>query len=297
MEQFLLTRKIAKGRLTKIQTSLASGSKSPAEASTLMNVLEKAWEALEDNFNEIAKLCSDQQFDVYQADHDASLDKYLSIMAELQTAIGKRAGSSINSNGSEESKGSECRLPKLTLPSFSGKIEDWQSFKCAFTSAIVNKDSLSGADKLQYLIGQVSGEAKKLIQHLPICDENFNVAWTALHDQYQHTRELVFAQIRKMVKFPVCTNEQSLQNLLTTFKESISQLENLGQEADNNFVVYHFVNKLDPTTFKDYNQTLSTDVPEWSDVVRYMANRCRAIAVTPGINNNINVYHPSTSAN
>ena len=118
MEQFLLTRKIAKGRLTKIQTSLASGSKSPAEASTLMNVLEKAWEALEDNFNEIAKLCSDQQFDVYQADHDASLDKYLSIMAELQTAIGKRAGSSINSNGSEESKGSECRLPKLTLPSF-----------------------------------------------------------------------------------------------------------------------------------------------------------------------------------
>ena len=159
-------------------------------------------------------------------------------------------------------------------------MEDWLAFKCMFTAAVVNKENLSGSDKLQYLIGQVSGEAKKLLQHLPLIDDNFDVAWKTLFDQYEHTRELVFTHLRKLVNFKPCSSEHELHIMLNTFKEAISQLENLGQQADNNFVVYLFMSKLDAVTLRDYNQTLNVEIPEWGDLVQFMSNRCRAIAVT-----------------
>ncbi|KOX75128.1 hypothetical protein WN51_14550 [Melipona quadrifasciata] len=42
-------------------------------------------------------------------------------------------------------------LPKIELPRFDGKMEEWLSFKDRFISMIDNKVTLSDIEKLHYL--------------------------------------------------------------------------------------------------------------------------------------------------
>ena len=54
----------------------------------------------------------------------------------------------------------KVQLPKLSLPTFSGLQEDWESFRDLFRSLVHLDADLSGVQKLQYLKTSVQGEAK-----------------------------------------------------------------------------------------------------------------------------------------
>ncbi|GFY54952.1 DUF1758 domain-containing protein [Trichonephila inaurata madagascariensis] len=68
------------------------------------------------------------------------------------------------------SDSTEIKLPTLSLPTFSGIIDEWLTFSDLFQAAVTNKQNLTGAQKLQYLKGVLKGDAQKIVQSLPITD-------------------------------------------------------------------------------------------------------------------------------
>ncbi|KFM77970.1 hypothetical protein X975_07621, partial [Stegodyphus mimosarum] len=65
------------------------------------------------------------------------------------------------------------RLPKLNLPTFSGYIHDWLSFRDLFVASIHNNNKLSESQKLSYLKVSLHGEASRIVQSIPLCDSNY----------------------------------------------------------------------------------------------------------------------------
>ncbi|GFQ72984.1 retrovirus-related Pol polyprotein from transposon 17.6 [Trichonephila clavata] len=91
------------------------------------------------------------------------------------------------------------KLPKLTLPTFSGNLHDWITFKDLFKASVHNNSNLSNAQKLQYLKSSLKGDAFRIIQSIAISDSNYLTAWELLEDRYSNKREHVFAHIRRLM--------------------------------------------------------------------------------------------------
>jgi len=73
-------------------------------------------------------------------------------------------------------------LPRIQLPTFSDKYEDWPAFRDLFKSIIGKDTSTSPVEKLHYLKTCLKGEAELLIRSLTTTDENFERAWKILSD-------------------------------------------------------------------------------------------------------------------
>ena len=71
------------------------------------------------------------------------------------------------SNRLHSSTGNAVNLPKLEIPSFSGEKFRWAEFWDSFEAAVHLNTSLSEAEKLNYLMSKLSGEAKKLCIRYP----------------------------------------------------------------------------------------------------------------------------------
>lgn len=84
----------------------------------------------------------------------------------LQPAMPSRAltSSPSVSHISNESEGrTNIRLPKLNLPSFSGKYDEWFPFFDSFNSIIHSNLSINKVQKLQYLKSCLTGDASNII--------------------------------------------------------------------------------------------------------------------------------------
>jgi len=101
------------------------------------------------------------------------------------------------------------RLPKLNLPTFSGKYDEWFPFFDAFNSIIHSNMLLSNVQKLQYLRASLSSEASDVINSLEISDLNYEVAWKLLRERYDNKRVIVHTHIRAIMELPSMTKENS----------------------------------------------------------------------------------------
>jgi len=68
------------------------------------------------------------------------------------------------------------RLPKLSLPHFSGDTLMWQPFKDSFDPVVHNSSSLSKVQKFNYLRAQLQGDALRAIAGLPLTNVNYDQA-------------------------------------------------------------------------------------------------------------------------
>ncbi|XP_071640000.1 uncharacterized protein [Temnothorax longispinosus] len=67
---------------------------------------------------------------------------------------------------------SKTTWPRIQLPSFSGKYEDWPSFRDLFVS-ILGREEISDVEKLHYLKACLKGEAEQLVKNIPTTADNF----------------------------------------------------------------------------------------------------------------------------
>ncbi|XP_071647569.1 uncharacterized protein [Temnothorax longispinosus] len=103
------------------------------------------------------------------------------------------------------------RLPKLDLPKFSGKYDEWFPFHDAFHSVIHANLSLivSNIHKLQYLRAATTDDAHKVISSLKISDDNYAVAWNLLKERYDNKRIIVQNHLKAIVELPAMNKENA----------------------------------------------------------------------------------------
>jgi diphosphomevalonate decarboxylase len=101
------------------------------------------------------------------------------------------------------------KLPTITLPTFSGKVCEWQHFHDTFQALIVDNKQLFDIQRYHYLISSLQGEAKSLIQNLPVTTENFHVAWQLVTDRYSNKKLIAMMHIKQLCQLSLVSKGNS----------------------------------------------------------------------------------------
>ncbi|XP_071580996.1 uncharacterized protein [Temnothorax nylanderi] len=132
------------------------------------------------------------------------------------------------------------RLPKLDLPKFSGKYDEWFPFFDVFNSIIHSNASLNNVQRLQYLRAAVSGEASDVINTLEMSDRNYEIAWNLLRERYDNKRVIVHTHIKAITELPSVNKENAceLRQIADGASKHIHALQALGRPIHDDLLVY-----------------------------------------------------------
>ncbi|XP_036148006.1 uncharacterized protein LOC118647346 [Monomorium pharaonis] len=177
------------------------------------------------------------------------------------------------------------RLPKLSLPTFSGKYDDWFPFFDAFNSIIHSNGSLSNVHKLQYLRSSLTGEASDVISALEISDLNYEIAWAMLKERYDNKRVIVHAHVKAIMELPSMTKENAseLRQIADGASKHVHALRALNRPTAHwdDLLVYILSSKLDALTLREWQTSLTgSDIPVFKQLVDFIAHRCQVIEAT-----------------
>ncbi|XP_071554008.1 uncharacterized protein [Temnothorax nylanderi] len=98
-------------------------------------------------------------------------------------------------------------LPRIQLPIFTGRYDEWSAFKDLFASIIDKDTGLSRVEKFHYLKSCVKGEAEQLLKNLPTTADNYQRAVTLLTERYDNKRLLVRACFSTLTALPKLKDE------------------------------------------------------------------------------------------
>ena len=92
-----------------------------------------------------------------------------------------------------------ARFPRITVPEFGGRREEWEPFRDLFKSLIHNDSSLSDVDKLFYLKTHVKGEARSALDSFQVTDANSNFVMITADcwSRITSTRSKIFESSKK----------------------------------------------------------------------------------------------------
>ena len=185
-------RGVVKSSLTRLQNFITKFNPRE-EPITLLEFRQEELPQINRKFDDIQ--CQIELIDVDNADEgeeerEAFEVKYFSIRSEMQEIINaeKSYNSSINntSTNTANTHSLRARLAPISLPSFDGNIQEWESFFDCFKAMVHNDDSYPPAQKFSYLRSTLSGQALGIIKGIPITENNYEVAINKLKQRYDN---------------------------------------------------------------------------------------------------------------
>ena len=173
------------------------------------------------------------------------------------------------------------KLPKISLPSFSGNWSDWIRFSDLFESTVHSNRTLSNIQKLHYLKTSLKEEPARLSQ-LQLSNADYEVALKILEDQYGNKRMITHTHLERILDFKPLKQDspQQLRKLLITFVENTIALEAMGHDVNSSdFVWVHVIaNKLDRASRTEWELHHGGDDVETMDSMKkFLEERARAL--------------------
>lgn len=135
-------------------------------------------------------------------------------------------------------------LPKLHVPTFAGKLEDWQGFWDHFRTTIHECSGLPKIERFKYLLSYLSGPAKRSVEWINISESNYDVAIDTLQSRFGRPSLLVDSHIDKLLTLhPVASAKDvgGLRELYDSIQFRTGCLKNLGVLTSQYAVVLHRV--------------------------------------------------------
>lgn len=163
----------------------------------------------------------------------------------------------------------KIHLPKINLVKFNGEdLSLWPLFHENFKHLIHTSTEFSKAEKLQYLLGSLTGRALKTCNAAEAIPDNYNVIWKLLEDTYHDTKYLANLYLDKLFNFRCLQNNSpsSLQLFLENFDANVTALKRLKiAKLEDYIFTYLAMTKLAPETVNAFELVFSgpgpTDLP------------------------------------
>lgn len=177
----------------------------------------------------------------------------------------------------------KIKLPQQNLPIFSGKFEDWLSFKDSFTSMIHNQNEfvLTNNEKLQYLRSALAGEALRKISLIPITEENYTKAWDILQKAYENRRIIISRHLSLLLELPKQV-EESYEGLIALADESQQHLQSLASlniKINPEIVVQIIESKLHYQTLERWDESIKgNEFPEFEKMIEFLYHTAAIIS-------------------
>ena len=128
------------------------------------------------------------------------------------------------------------RLPKLNLPKFSGKTEQWLPFWETFVATVDSQD-IPVVTKFSYLQSCLTGEAKRAISGLVLSKNNYAHACEVIKNRFGKREKIVFAHIQGLLNLKQAGDDvQRLRQLQDSLQSHIRSLQSL--EVQGGFSVF-----------------------------------------------------------
>ncbi|XP_025155791.1 uncharacterized protein LOC112588842 [Harpegnathos saltator] len=171
--------------------------KSVGGLTSRLQVLDTYWAQFQDDHRTIraSRLKTVRESDYVQQDACGTVQEvYIAQRAEIQTLLDglkvQEAESAAHAVPAQAVV-PEASLPRIPIPKFEGKFDEWRNFKDLFESLIVDNPSLASVHRMHYLKQSVSGELERLLRHYGVATGSFEQAWEALCARYDNRRLLV----------------------------------------------------------------------------------------------------------
>ncbi|XP_055613320.1 uncharacterized protein LOC129759814 [Uranotaenia lowii] len=199
------------------------------------------------------------------------------------------------------SMGSRVKLPEIRLPSFSGKLREWVSFRDSFQSLIHNNGQLAPMEKFSYLRSSLSGEALEEVLSIELSDVNYSVAWEILTERYENKKLIVKAYLDALFSLEPIRKEGygSINNLISEFEKNLMMLQKVGENTDgwSTILAHMLYSRLDSVTLRSWEtQHNSKEVPKYEDMRKFLRSYCSVLqSVAPATEPRYNVtdHHQS----
>ncbi|CAK1603670.1 unnamed protein product [Parnassius mnemosyne] len=284
-----------------IQRAYANFKKAPKERITVgyvtsrLDSLEVYWKdfkclhqkIIQETSKEERKSCYYFDYEVY--DHFEEL--YYTYKGELRNALQKLQPDTDTENKAQQleqrlcQKPSDTKLPRITIPIFSGDYTEWQSFHDLFLALIHKNDTLEDVQKLHYLKSNLKGDAEVLLRQFAITGENYAEAWSALKRRYDNKRYIANCIFKKFFSQKPLPFESAnlLKQLLDTSVECINSLKNLGLPTSHWDAIVNFVivSKLDTVTHKQWEESIgknsTEDLPSFDHLKGFLETKFRTL--------------------
>ena len=175
------------------------------------------------------------------------------------------------------------KLPELHLHSFDGSPENWSIFYETFKSVIHLNTSLSDSEKIQYLVGQLSGKALNLCRGMAPTANNYTALWNALCNKYNDKQALAGTYLDQLLKISTVTSATpaSLEGFVDKYTTAISSLKQLQLEDLTEFIFVHVgLKKLDIETVRSFEMSLrnQTAPPTSTQLINFVLEQFRILS-------------------
>lgn len=188
------------------------------------------------------------------------------------------------SGTSKDGQLSFAKLPRIQLPIFSGKYEDWPSFEDLFLALVHNTD-ISDVQKLHYLKTSVSGEAEILLRNIQITESNYTNAWEVLKTRFGNKRMIANSILKRLFGQKKLSSQSAgqIKSILDTTVECLSSLNNLKINTDSwdPVIIFLISQKLDAESLKDWEEQAykasCDDMPTWDDMKGFLQSKFRTL--------------------
>ena len=160
---------------------------------------------------------------------------------------------------------SVSRLPKLSLPTFSGEPLSWQTFWDSFSAAVDSNHTLSGVQKFNYLRAQLQGDAARAIAGFPLTDANYTHSIDLLRERFGQSHKIVNAHMQALLDLPNPSSDMTeLRRFYDSVENHIRGLSSLGksQESYGALLIPIILGKL-PMEIR-HNLAREHSNPEWT---------------------------------
>ena len=260
------------------------------------NALTSSFSNLNEIYDEI-QLIDVNSATLYEEDRSNLQLSYFEAIAKAQNVIDSRPFSHSISGGANShvsvieplasdlggstSSTRKLKIPQIPLPEFTGKIEEWLSFKDTFNTLINQNAELSNVEKLQYLKSVLKGEARRKIQIFSITDENYKKAMALLEQSYDDKRSLISRHINLLLTLPHQQKESydGLTMIADEARKHIESLESLGIIVAPEIIVTIIENKLHKTTLEKWEETIEAgEIPNFKKMRDFIYQTTRRLA-------------------
>ncbi|XP_055591303.1 uncharacterized protein LOC129743346 [Uranotaenia lowii] len=174
---------------------------------------------------------------------------------------------------------SKVKLPELKLPTFSGRIAEWITFRDTYKNLIHNDVGLSDIDKFTYLRTSLTGDALQEIASIEISSANYAIAWAALESVFENKKLLVMTHLDSLFALEPLRHENfdSLNKLVNGFEQSLQMLKKIGEEVEgwSTLLQYMLYKRLHPSTTRLWESHFnSKEVPKYSEMIAFLKSHC-----------------------
>jgi len=166
---------------------------------TSMNHLESVRDTVKEKF-EIIKDLNGKIADEVEDDEDYAkiIDENMEFEVTFNSKLNlvkkfleKKAAPPTVTQAAQPRASIDVKLPKLNIKKFSGNANDYQPFIESFTESVDKNKSIPNVQKLNYLMGFLTGEAENLLKGFRLTGDNYQKALTLLKERFGNPQILI----------------------------------------------------------------------------------------------------------